>query len=105
MCQHADPSDLTNEGENAQPEIVEGLIVGVGAGTTVAVILETWRWLARIRDRGEQISFIRELVADKMRDILTARDLPPLPGGMGRSRRTMFASRTFVNSGTRWTSR
>ncbi len=65
------------------PEIVEGLIVGVGAGITVALILEARRRLARRLDRREQISFIRELVADKMRDILTARELPPPPGGHG----------------------
>lgn len=57
--------------------IVEGLIIGVGAGVTTTVILGVWRWLMRFKDRREQITFIRDLVTDQIEHILSATDLPP----------------------------
>ena len=57
--------------------IVEGLIIGVGAGVTTTVILGVWRWLMRFKDRREQITFIRDLVTDQMEHTLFATDLPP----------------------------
>lgn len=63
-------------------EIIEGLIIGVGAGVTTAAILGAWRWLIRYRDRREQIPYIRDLIANQIKRILSATDLPPLEPGM-----------------------
>ena len=57
--------------------IVEGLIIGVGAGVTTAVILGVWRWRIRFKDRREQITYIRDLVTDQIERTLSATDLPP----------------------------
>lgn len=59
-------------------QIIEGLIIGVGAGVTTAAILGVWRLLIRYRDRQEQIPYIRNLIANQMERILTATDLPSL---------------------------
>ena len=61
------------------PNIVDGLIIGVGAGLTTALILGAWRLFSRWRDRGEQISYIRDLVAKQAEAMLTANHLPPPP--------------------------
>ena len=63
-------------------EIAKGLVIGVGAGVTTAAILGAWSWLIRIRDRREQIPYIRDLIASQREKILSATDLPPFkPGG------------------------
>ena len=64
------------------PNIVGGLIIGVGVGVTTAIILGTWRLLIWYLDRGEQIPYIRDLIAGQVDAILTTNDLPPPePGG------------------------
>ena len=63
-------------------EIAKGLVIGVGAGVTTAAILGAWRWFIRVRDRREQIPYIRDLIASQREKILSATDLPPYkPGG------------------------
>ena len=63
-------------------EIAKGLVIGVGAGVTTAAILGAWRWFIRVRDRREQIPYIRDLIASQRGKILSATDLPPYkPGG------------------------
>ena len=68
---------MVPEGKVRMQEIVKGLIIGVGAGVTTAVILGVWRWFIRFRDRREQIPYIRDLIASQMERILSATDLPP----------------------------
>ena len=65
----------------ALSNIVEGFLIGVGAGVTTALILGAWRLFSRWRDRSEQIPYIRNLIAGPVKTILTANDLPhPKPG-------------------------
>ena len=62
-------------------DIVEGLIIGVGAGVTTAAILGIWRWFIRFRDRREQIPYIRNLITTQTDRIFSAPDLPPPASG------------------------
>lgn len=57
--------------------VAEGLIIGVGSGLTTTLIVGSWRLHARSRDRRKQMGFIRNLVASKFEQILSATDLPP----------------------------
>ena len=62
--------------------IVEGLIIGVGAGLTTAITLGLGRLLIWCWHRREQKTYIRNLIAGPVKTILTADDLPPPePGG------------------------
>ena len=62
--------------------IVEGLIIGVGAGLTTAITLGIGRLLIWCWHRREQKTYIRNLIAGPVKTILTADDLlPPEPGG------------------------
>ena len=61
--------------------IEEGLIIGVGAGLTTAIMLGIGRLLIWCWHRREQIPYIRNLIAGPVKTILTADDLPhPKPG-------------------------
>ena len=61
--------------------IEEGLIIGVGAGLTTAIMLGIGRLLIWCWHRREQIPYIRNLIAGPAKTILTADDLPhPKPG-------------------------
>ena len=62
-------------------DIVEGLIIGVGAGVTTAAILGIWRLFIRFRDRREQIPYIRNLITTQIDRILSATDLPSPTSG------------------------
>ena len=57
--------------------IAEGLIIGVGAGLTTAIMLGIGRLLIWCWHRREQIPYIRNLIAGPVKTILTADDLPP----------------------------
>ena len=66
----------------ALSNIEEGLIIGVGAGLTTAIMLGIGRLLIWCWHRREQIPYIRKLIAGPANTILTANDLPhPEPGG------------------------
>jgi hypothetical protein len=61
--------------------IVEGLVIGVGAGVTTAITLGIWHLLIWCWQRREQKTYIRNLIAGPVKTILTADDLPhPKPG-------------------------
>ena len=61
--------------------IVEGLIIGVGAGVTTAIMLWIGQLLFWWWQRREQKTYIRNLIAEQVKTILTANDLPhPKPG-------------------------
>ena len=61
--------------------IAEGLIIGVGAGLTTAIMLGIGRLLIWCWHRREQIPYIRNLIAGLAKNILTAVDIPhPKPG-------------------------
>ena len=61
--------------------IVEGLVIGVGAGVTTAITLGIWHLLIWCWQRREQKTYIRNLIAGPVKTILTANDLPhPKPG-------------------------
>ena len=63
-------------------KIAEGLIIGVGAGLTTAIMLGIGHLLIRYLQRREQTTYIRNLIAEQAKAILTADDLPhPEPGG------------------------
>ena len=57
--------------------IIEGLVIGVGAGVTTAVILGVYRWVIRRSNRREQISYIRDIILDHRERIFSAVDIPP----------------------------
>ena len=59
--------------------IEEGLIIGVGAGLTTAIMLGIGRLLIWCWHRREQIPYIRDLIAKQAEAMLTANDLPPPP--------------------------
>ena len=59
--------------------IEEGLIIGVGAGLTTAIMLGIWHLLIWCWHRREQIPYIRDLIAKQAEAMLTANDLPPPP--------------------------
>lgn len=63
-------------------EFIKGLVIGVGAVVTTAIILGVYRWLLRCRDRREQIPYIRDLISNQMTKILSANDVPPRESGM-----------------------
>ena len=52
-------------------EIIEGLVIGVGAGVTTAAILGVYRWLIRYLDRRDQIPYICDLISNQMEKILS----------------------------------
>ena len=58
------------------PEIWKGLIVGVGAGVTTAIILGSLRWLFRMLDRRNQITYLRDLILNHRENILSEGDMP-----------------------------
>ena len=61
--------------------IVEGLVIGVGAGVTTAITLGIWHLLIWCWQRREQKTYIRNLIAGSVKAILTANDKPhPKPG-------------------------
>ena len=74
MCIH---SVMPSQHPKEMKEIIEGLVIGVGAGVTTAVILGVYRWLIRLSDRREQISYIRDLIVDHRKRIFSATDKLP----------------------------
>ena len=66
---------------NGLAEFISGLVIGVGAGVTTALILGAYRWWIRSRDRQKQIPFIRNQISKHMRRILSANELPPSEPG------------------------
>ena len=58
-------------------EIIDGLIIGVGAGVTTSAILGTWRWIVRWSDRREQIRYFRDLITASKEPILSTKDFQP----------------------------
>ena len=56
--------------------IVEGLVIGVGAGVTTAITLGIWHLLIWCWQRREQKTYIRNLIAGPVKTILTANDIP-----------------------------
>ena len=70
-------ADFADHGDS----MMQGLIIGVGAGLTTAVILGLWRLFIRCLDRCEQIPYIRNLITMQTERILSATDRPhPEPG-------------------------
>ena len=51
-------------------EIIKGVAIGVGGGVTTAGLLGLWRGFVKYRDRREQISYIRSLIADHRQKII-----------------------------------
>ena len=62
-------------------EILNGLIIGIGAGISTTVIIGIYHWFTKYRNRREQISYIRNLMSTQIKRILTATDLPPYASG------------------------
>ena len=62
-------------------EILNGLIIGIGAGITTTVIIGIYHWFIKYRNRQEQISHIRNFIEPQIERILTATDIPPHASG------------------------
>ena len=72
-------------------EIVQGLFIGIGAGVTTSIILGIGHLFVRLRDRHEQISYIRDLIVTKAELMFSATDIEvphvkekPIPGDLVR---------------------
>ena len=67
-----------------QIDVMQGLVIGVGAGVTTSVIIGAWHWVGKVIARREQTSYIRKIITSYANDIFSATDLPPPPEpGMG----------------------
>lgn len=71
-------------------DIIDGLVIGVGAGVTTALILGAGRWIARSKDRREQKSYIRDIASRGIEQILSSVEL-----GLLRMLKNLFLQISF----------
>ena len=55
--------------------MIEGLLIGVGAGLTTTLLLSMYQLFRRYQDRREQITYLRELIDTHIRLMLDAIDV------------------------------